>query len=145
MHVKTQILNRVVTLLTGLDTTGNNVFQATEHPETPDTMPGITISFGAEGNIGGSLRATEKSLALKIGITVKGDDHVVINQVHSEVESALYGDFVNGGYLNGLATNLIYSVSRRTHNEKAALKHTVLDVEYKVEYQTEDGNADESV
>ena len=65
-HVQTQILGRAVTILTGLNTTGTRVFQSSLHPLTPATMPGLSISLGAEGNIGGTMDGTSKSVKLNL-------------------------------------------------------------------------------
>lgn len=140
-HVQTQMLNRIVTILTGLTTTGSRVFRSREHPLTLATVPGLCISLGSEGNIGGTLDGTTKSVKLNIGIVVAGDDDVLSSRSLAEIEAALYGDFSAGRFFSGLAENLIYSGSDSKYVTSTALKHTRKDVVYKVEYQTQDGNA----
>ena len=144
-HVQTQILDRLTTLFSVLPTTGNRTYQASEHPLTLSSMPGLTYTIAGEGNGGGGLTETIKLPKLKIVIYIKGDDLEVSNQVLAEIEGVLYGDFSGGRYLDGLVTNLIYGGSSRDYITATALKHTRVDVEYKLEYQTKDGYADESI
>lgn len=136
-HVQTQILDCVERLLMGLPLTGSNVFRGSVHPETPGSMPGVTVSAGAESNAGGGFDSTVKSVALELGIYVGGDDTVVSNGVALEVAGALYSGDVT---LAGLATSVVYGGSSREYRAGAAFKHTVLRVVYVVDYETGDGD-----
>jgi len=140
-HVQTQILSRLMTLLTGLPTTGSRVYQGRVHPLTPGTMPGLCVSLGGETPTGGTTKATQKEVELVVDVYVGGDDYTVSGQVQVEVEAALYGDRVGGRFFNSLATNLIYGGERREFVTLGALKHTKVSITYKTEYQTVDGVA----
>ena len=141
-HVQTQILDRAVSILTGLDTTGGNVFRSRLHPLTPKTMPGLCIALGAEGSIGGTLDGTSKAVKLLLGVVVEGDDHVVTGSALAEIEAALYADNAEGRYFDSLAFNLVFVSDDRQYVTTTAVKHTRLDVVYRVEYQTQDGDAE---
>ena len=141
-HVQTQIFDRAVTILTGLDTTGTTVFRSRLHPLTPETMPGLCISLGSEGNIGGTTDGTSKAVKLNLGVVVEGDDTMVTGRAFAEIEAALYTDNAGGRFFNRLAYNLVYVGSDRQHVTSTAVRHTRLDIVYRVEYQTEDGDAE---
>ena len=141
-HVQIQILDRAVTILTGLETTGSKVFRSRLHPLTPATMPGLCISLGAEGNIGGTMDGTSKAVKLNLGVVVEGDDTVLTGSALAEIEAALYADIHEGRFFNGLAFNLVYFESDRQHVTTTAVQHTRLDIVYRVEYQTQDGDAE---
>ena len=140
-HVQTQILGRVLSLLTGLTTTGSRVYQGCVHPLTPGTMPGLCVSLGGEQGTSGTVKATQKEVAVMVDVYVPGDDYTVSGQVQVEVEAALYGDRVGDRFFNGLATNLIYCGDSRDFVGSAALKHTKVSITFNVEYQTVDGIA----
>lgn len=141
-HVQTQILTRAVTILTGLETTGTNVFLSRLHPLTPGRMPGLCISLGGEANVGGTLDSSMKSVLLNLGIVVEGDDTEITASSLAEIEAALYGDVSSGRFFHGIALNLVYKKSDRDFITTTAVKHTRMDVVYQVEYQTEDGDAE---
>ena len=141
-HVQTQILDRVVTLLTGLTTTGSRVFRSSEHPITTTTMPGLSVSLGDEGAGEGSISATVKSVALIVLICVEGDDFVLSTKALAEIEAALYGDYSDGRYFDGLALSVLYRGAARKYVTTTALRHTRLTVQYDIEYQTMDGAAE---
>ena len=140
-HVQTQIISRVLRLLTGLTTTGSRVYQGRVHPLTPGTMPGLCVSLSGENPTGGTTKATQKEVSVVVDVYVTGDDYAVSGQVQVEVEAALYGDCAGGRFFTGLATNLIYGGERREFVATAALKHTKVSITYNAEYQTIDGVA----
>jgi hypothetical protein len=131
-HVQTQIFLQVITLLTGLSTTGDHIYVGSEHPETPDTMPGITVSVGDVRYLSGSLESTVKEFDLELGYYVPGDDHLVTTQISLEVSQALYG--------SGGVSGISFSGSSRKYKSDAAYKHTVVTDVYKVRYETADGD-----
>jgi len=141
-HVQTQLMSRITFLLTGFDTTGNRVYQASEHPLTPATLPGLTIALGDERNVGGTMNSTIKQVDLLIGVYVSGDDFTVSAQAMVEIEEALYGDYANGRYFNGLALSVVYQGCSNNYVATTAVRHTKKVVRYTIEYQTADGHAD---
>ena len=141
-HVQTKILSRVMTLLTGLPTTGSRVFEGRVHPLTPTAMPGLCVSMGAEQPIGATLSETTKGVDLVMSAFAEGDDVVVTASVLAEIEAALYGDYAAGRFFSGLAISVIYRGADRQYVTSSALPHTKMDIVYRIEYQTVDGDAE---
>ncbi len=144
MHVQQQIFERVVALLGGLSLTGSRVYAADNHPLTPATMPGLTVTVDKESATGGGLRSTNKAVRIVITSYVAGDVFAEPNQIALDVATALYTDRVDGRALNGLAVNMYYNGSARRYNREAALKHTATIMEYTIDYQTADGDDSEA-
>jgi hypothetical protein len=132
-HVQSQLFELVVGLVTGLTTTGTNVFPGVEHPETPDTMPGITVSISDSRFLSGSLDSTVKEFDLELGYYAPGDDVAVTTQISMEVAARLYGP-------GGISAGVSYGGSSRKYKPDAAYKHTVLSEVYKIHFETADGN-----
>ena len=141
-HVQKQILDRVVTLLTGLSTTGSRVYRSSEHPVTPASMPGLSVSLGDEVSGEGSVSSTVKGVSLIVLICVDGDDSALSTKALAEIEAALYGDYSDGRYLTGLALSVLYRGAGRKYVTTTAVRHTRLTVQYDIEYQTIDGSAE---
>ena len=67
---------------------------------------------------------------------------MVTGSALAEIEKALYEDNADGRFFDGLAYNLVFVSDDRQYVTTTALKHTRMDVVYRVEYQTEDGDAE---
>lgn len=101
-HVRKQIRDNIVTTLTGLSTTGSNVFRSRVYPIAESKLPGILIFTDSEevefGTIG-SDRSQIRSLTISIQGYVKSatnyDD--TLDQICVEVEEALHTDITRGG------------------------------------------------
>ena len=141
-HVQKQILDRVVSDLTGLSATGSRVYRSSEHPVTTATMPGLSVSLGEELAGEGSISATIKVVRLTVLVCVEGDDFDVSTKVLADIEAALYGDYSAGRYVAGLALSVLYRGCSREYVTSTAVRHTRLTVLYDVEYQTMDGAAE---
>ena len=142
-HVRTQIRDRLMTILAGLTTTGDRVYWSRVHPMTVGTMPGICVYCGKEEAVGGTLTATEKAVDIVVDAYVSGSDYDYdAAQIQAEVEAALYADFTNGRYFNGIVTNLAYSMAESEYFGDAAVVHGMLRMIYKATYKTEDGDAE---
>ena len=142
-HVRTQIRNRLMTILAGLPTTGDRVYRSRVHPMTAGTMPGICVYCGTEKAVGGTLKATEKAVEIVIDAYVAGSEYDDdTDRVQAEVEAALFGDFASGRYFGGLVTNLAYATAESRYFGNAAQKHGILRMIYEATYKTEDGDAE---
>lgn len=144
-HIQTQILDRAVSLLTGLLTTGIRVYKSVEHPITPDSMPGICVSISGESMISGLIDSTIKSAELVILVVVPGDDAALSARVQAECASALYADCDSGRYFNRLALGIVFKGMDRQFVTKTAIRHTKTVLSYGVEYGSADGNDYESI
>ena len=102
-HVRRQIRERVGTVLTGLTTTGSNVFQSRVYPLSDADLPALLIYTKAEESepqIIGQNRTTSRILALAVECYVKAssDFDDTVDQICKEVEIAIAADTT----LNGL-------------------------------------------
>jgi hypothetical protein len=102
-HVRKLIRDNVTTTLTGLTTTGANVYQTRVYPLAEDKLPGLAIYTGSESTEYGTInppRTQIRTLTVHVELYVKGladyDDD--LDQIALEVEEALYTDLTRGGY-----------------------------------------------
>jgi len=101
-HVRQQIRERIATEVTGLTTTGSNVFQSRVYPLQASNLPGLLIYTTSETSepldMGRTSRLMGRSLSVNIDAYVKAvsnfDD--TVDTVCSEVEVALGGSTING-------------------------------------------------
>tara|TARA_Y100001973_G_scaffold40011_1_gene59899 strand:+ start:5144 stop:5578 length:435 start_codon:yes stop_codon:yes gene_type:complete len=96
-HLRQQIRERVATTLTGLTTTGSNVFQSRVYPLENTKLPCLLIYTREESSEPldmGPPRTIEKKLSLVVEGYVKANTNYddTIDTITKEVETALYGD-----------------------------------------------------
>lgn len=97
-HARTQIRNAVSSALTGLATTGSNVYQSRVYPIGEDQLPGLTVHTVREGQelmSRTSSGAKVKRVAeLAVGAYVKDGSNydTIVDTIMVEVEEALQGD-----------------------------------------------------
>ncbi len=105
-HLRKQIRDRITTTLTGLTTTGSNVYQTRIYPLSETKLPGIAIYTASHSFDPLSInppRTLMNELDVSIEIYTKGsnsDD--TMDTICEEIEAALYAD----SDLNGLAQNV---------------------------------------
>jgi len=131
-HKRAQIKSRVATVLTGLATTGSNVFLSRTYPIATTDLPGLLIYANSESiqrlEIGIQNRQ-QRTLDLSIEAIAKGNTaESTLDQVTVEVEEAMANDQT----LNGLATDSqitdtsIRQASAESEFFIATLRYTVL-------------------
>jgi hypothetical protein len=96
-HVRKQIRDAVVTALTGLTTTGSNVFATRVYPLASAKLPGLCIYTAAEDaelEIMGSNRTLMRSLDVIVEAYAQGTTTVdnSLDQIALEIEEALAAD-----------------------------------------------------
>jgi len=96
-HLRQQIRERVATTLTGLTTTGSNVFQSRVYPLENTKLPCLLIYTREESSEPLDMsppRTIEKRLSLVVEGYVKANTNYddTIDTITKEVETALYGD-----------------------------------------------------
>lgn len=96
-HYRQQIRERVATTLTGLATTGSNVFQSRVYPLENNKLPCLlvyTTEEASEPIVMTPPRTIEKMLNLVVEAYVKANSNYddTIDTICQEVEEALYGD-----------------------------------------------------
>lgn len=136
-HVRTQIRDRVVTILTGLTTTGSRVYQSRVHPMTEITMPGICVYCPEEKTLEETSDFLTKELSIVIDGYVSGSDFDDdIDKIQAEVEDALYDDYnsTTDRFFNGLVLGLNYTNSESQHNGDAQVEHGTIKMVYTAFY-----------
>ena len=100
-HLRRQIRERVVALVTGLSTTGSRVFEGRAYPEEPSKLPCLLVYDRDEELEPATLspagtRTMVSNLSINIeGYTQSGSGQAVLNslaQIQKEVQAALAGD-----------------------------------------------------
>jgi hypothetical protein len=96
-HFRQQIRERVATTLTGLTTTGSNVFQSRVYPIEESKLPCLLIYTKDETSEPLAMsppRSIEKILSLVVEAYVKANNNFddTIDTICKEVEQALYAD-----------------------------------------------------
>ena len=95
-HYRQQIRERVATTLTGLDTTGNNVFQSRIYNIEESKLPCIciyTVSETSEPISMSPPRSIEKVLDLVIEVYIKGQNSATdLDAVVKEVKEKMFTD-----------------------------------------------------
>lgn len=101
-HLRTQIRQRIVTNLTGLNTTGSNVYDTRVYPLAPNKLPGLAVYTKSE-NIDYETMSPPRTLrrtltaVIEIYVKMTSTFDEVLDTIASEVETALYGDLTQNG------------------------------------------------
>lgn len=109
-HVRTQIRDAIVTQLTGLATTGSNVFKTRLYPIAPNKLPAILVYVNSEVNQVIAIkhpRLDQRELTVSIEGVAKATSSIedTLDQIGLEIEEAIYGDLT----LGGLAKDVVLS------------------------------------
>lgn len=140
-HKRAQIKSRVATVLTGLSTTGSNVFQSRTYPIGTSNVPGILIYANSETverlEIGSQNRQ-QRNLDLVIEAVAKGTSaESTLDQVTVEVEEAMANDQT----LNNLAID-----SRITDTQirqaSAESEFFIANLRYEILYRTTENDVE---
>lgn len=102
-HIRKLIRDDITTTLTGLTTTGTNVYQTRVYPLAEDKLPGLAIYTSAESTEYATInppRTQARTLTVNIEVYAKGlsgyDNE--LDQIALEIETALHTDLTRGGY-----------------------------------------------
>lgn len=101
-HVRQQIRDDIVTTLTGLSTTGSNVYRSRVYPLADDKLPGICIFTDSEEIETSSItppRTQMRALNVRADVYVKGVSNfdTEVDTICQEIEQALASDVTRGG------------------------------------------------
>lgn len=105
MHVRTAIRNTIATQVTGLTTTGSNVFTHRVYPVQEEVLPAIIVYTSNESatrsTIGGfgNIASVSRVLSVSVEVYVKATSNVVttLDTIATEIEIALGDDETLGG------------------------------------------------
>jgi len=136
-HVRKQIRDAVATALTGLTTTGTNVFKGRYFSMQTPKLPALlvyTTNEDAELSIMGSSRGSDRVLTLvvegyAISKTIVED---TLDQIAVEVEEAMASDYT----LSGLTRDVRYTGFELDANadpeQTVAVIRLIFDIKYRV-------------
>ena len=138
-HYRQQIRERVATTLTGLDTTGNNVFQSRIYNIEESKLPCIciyTVSETSEPISMSPPRSIEKVLDLVVEIYIKGLNSASdLETVLKEVKEKMFTDRL----INNLAKDSYLTTQELTYNGEGDKNIAVGVLTYQVFYHHTEG------
>jgi len=140
-HKRAQIKARIQTVLTGLATTGSNVFLSRTYPIATTDLPGLLIYANSESierlEIGIQNRQ-QRTLDLSIEAVAKGASaESTLDQVTVEVEEAMANDQT----LNGLAIDSAIT-DTQIRQASAESEFFIATMRYTVLYRTIDNDVE---
>lgn len=102
-HVRKSIRDNITTTLTGLTTTGSNVYQTRIYPLGRAKLPGLCVYTRTETTEYATLskpRTQIRQLEVLVEAYAKGTSSIddTLDTVSVEIEEALYTDLTRGGY-----------------------------------------------
>ncbi len=136
MHKRTQIKNAVVTVLTGLTTTGTNVFPSRVHAMPAKHLPGLLVYFDEENSEPGETgpnRSLDRELSLIIEGQAKSGDDIddISDSIAEEVEAEMNIDrYFSGLALESFLASTDFNFSGEGRRRAGSIKMT-----YKIFYQ----------
>ena len=142
-HIRQQIRERVGTTLTGLSTTGSNVFQSRVFNLEESNLPAIIIYTKSEaGELleMGSTRTLQRNLALVVEAYVKANTNYddTIDTIAKEVEAAMGADVTH----NDLARDSFLDSTEINYNGEGEQPIAVMTMIYNIIYLTTETTAD---
>lgn len=102
-HVRKLIRDNIVAAVTGLDTTGANVFKSRVYPLSSGSLPALTVYTRSEDVMQSTMRkprTIERTLTVSIDSYVQGLTNYEdsLDAIAVEVENAITADVTRGGY-----------------------------------------------
>ena len=143
-HLRQSIRERIATDVTGLSTTGSNVFQSRIYPVEDGSLPCLLVYTTSEESEVTEI-ASPRPMTRLLNVIVQGvvgtatnpDD--TLDTISKEVEVAIAGDVT----INNLANNSFLSSTEIEFNSEGAKPIGIVRLNYVVEYRNLD-NAPES-
>ena len=144
-HLRQSIRERIGTLVTGLSTTGSNVFQSRVYPVEDASLPCLLVYTTSEESEVTEI-ASPRPMTRFLNVIVQGvvgattpDD--TLDDISKEVEVALAGDVS----INNLANNSFLSSTTIEFNSDGAKPIGTVMLNYIVEYRNLDNNPESAI
>ncbi len=144
-HLRQSIRERVATDVTGLTTTGSNVFQTRLYPVESTSLPCLLVYTTSEESEVTEM-ASPRPMTRTLNVVVQGvvsatqpDD--TLDLISKEVEIALAGDVS----INSLASNSFLSSTEIEINADGAKPVGTVMLNYVVEYRNLDNNPESAI
>jgi hypothetical protein len=138
-HYRQQIREQVATTLTGLNTTGNNVFQSRIYNIEESKLPCLciyTVSETSEPISMSPPRSIEKVLEIVVEIYIKGQNSATdLDAVVKDVKTKMYSDRL----INNLAKDSYLSTQELTYNGEGDKNIAVGVLTFQVFYHHTEG------
>ena len=135
MHKRKQIRDQVETVLTGLTTTGANVFASRVYPLQASQLPGLLIYTEEEESEPGGSGAINRMLSLAIEGHVKAVGGVIddtLDTIAEEVEAAIDED----RSLNGLAVYAYIASTEIEFDAESEKPVGIIIMKFMINYRT---------
>ena len=143
-HLRQSIRERIATDVTGLSTTGSNVFQSRIYPVEDGSLPCLLVYTTSEESEVTEIASPRPMTRLLnvieqgvVGTATNPDD--TLDTISKEVEVAIAGDVT----INNLANNSFLSSTEIEYSAEGAKPIGIVRLNYVVEYRNLD-NAPES-
>ena len=144
-HLRQSIRERIAADVTGLTTTGTNVFQSRVYPIEDSKLPCLLVYTTSEDSEVESMASPRPILRI-LTVVIQGvvsaispDD--TLDLISKEVEVALAGDVT----INDLADNSYLSSTEIEFNSDGALPIGTLMLNYVVQYRNLDNNPESAI
>ena len=144
-HLRQSIRERIGTLVTGLSTTGSNVFQSRVYPVEDGSLPCLLVYTTSEESEVTEI-ASPRPMTRFLNVIVQGvvgattpDD--TLDDISKEVEVALAGDVS----INNFANNSFLSSTTIEFNAEGAKPIGTVMLNYIVEYRNVDNNPESAI
>ena len=144
-HLRQSIRERIATDVTGLSTTGSNVFQSRVYPVEDASLPCLLVYTTSEESEVTEI-ASPRPMTRFLNVIVQGvvgattpDD--TLDDISKEVEVALAGDVS----INNLANNSFLSSTTIEFNAEGAKPIGTVMLNYIVEYRNVDNNPESAI
>ena len=144
-HLRQSIRERIATDVTGLTTTGTNVFQSRVYPIEDSSLPCLLVYSTSEDSEVTEM-ARPRPMTRTLNVVVQGvvgattpDD--TLDLISKEVEVALAGDVS----INSLANNSFLSSTEIEFNAEGAKPIGTVILNYVVEYRNLDNNPESAI
>ena len=144
-HLRQSIRERIATDVTGLSTTGSNVFQSRVYPVEDASLPCLLVYTTSEESEVTEI-ASPRPMTRFLNVIVQGvvgatmpDD--TLDDISKEVEVALAGDVS----INSLANNSYLSSTSIEFNSDGAKPIGTVMLNYIVEYRNLDNNPESAI
>ena len=142
-HIRNQIRDRTAVAVTGLTTTGSNVFQSRVYNLEDSKLPAIIIYTKSEDSElleMGSTRTLQRNLSLVVEAYVKANSNYddTIDTIAKEVEAVMGADVTH----NDLARDSFLDSTEINYNGEGEQPIAVMTMVYNIGYQTTEVAAD---
>ena len=144
-HLRQSIRERIATDVTGLSTTGSNVFQSRVYPVEDASLPCLLVYTTSEESEVTEM-ASQRPMTRFLNVIVQGvvgattpDD--TLDTISKEIEVAMAGDVS----INSLANNSYLSSTSIEFNSDGAKPIGTVMLNYIVEYRNLDNNPESAI